>query len=516
MTLRKRGRLLALASINCHYHGAAGFAATAGLGGALLSAGSIVTPWHRTLLLQGPPQNQQWPCCRSRVALALHSSSPGSGATTSTNTAGNDEVVATSRGSIEAAEAAGGRPSATLFSHNQMQAKTFDSKADFFASPESTPPEVQPRLQEIAAEAVRAVSTSAGNSWALSGSLIDVGTGTGCLLPHYESQGLPQHRVIGVDLSPKMMDTFRSRYPAAATFVGDFMEFQLPEGELADCIVFNSCFGNMWDPEATLLHAAELLRVGGSVIISHPLGSTCPRQLGKSDPIMVPNQLPDSARLAELIRHSPLRAVGVRDEKSFYLAKLLRGPVASLRKVLYLRGAVSHGWGRGSKKLGVATANLPADLFAGHLTDVPTGVYTGWGMVEDSGSVEVEKVVVNVGFSPTFQGEENPMKIVEAHFIGREGGDFYGLPMRLVLVGYQRPERRFSSFDELVSTIKQDVRDAAEALEGEAFAPFREDGFFALPAATAANDSITAQPFDEARRLATAAAAAKTKRAQKI
>ena len=77
------------------------------------------------------------------------------------------------------------------------------------------------------------------------------------------------------------------------------------------------------------------------------------------------------------------------------------------------------------------------------------------------------KAVVNVGYSPTFEGEENKEKIVEAHLI--EGGfesDFYGERMTLVLAGFQRPEKKFASFPALVQAINQDVQDAKEALEG--------------------------------------------------
>eukprot|EP00624_Nannochloropsis_granulata_P000997 evm.model.NODE_1443_length_6302_cov_37.166138.1 len=38
--------------------------------------------------------------------------------------------------------------------------------------------------------------------------------------------------------------------------------------------------------------------------------------------------------------------------------------------------------------------------------------------------------------------------------------------MTLVLVGFQRPERKFGSFPALVEAINQDVQDAKKALEG--------------------------------------------------
>ena len=49
------------------------------------------------------------------------------------------------------------------------------------------------------------------------------------------------------------------------------------------------------------------------------------------------------------------------------------------------------------------------------------------------------KAVVNVGYSPTFVGEENREKIVEAHLLGDAAADFYGKEMRLILTACPRP-----------------------------------------------------------------------------
>lgn len=66
-----------------------------------------------------------------------------------------------------------------------------------------------------------------------------------------------------------------------------------------------------------------------------------------------------------------------------------------------------------------------------------TGVYFGWAALEgaaekdkdgEEGAIEGEggggpwKCVANVGYSPTFAGQENAEKIVEGHLIGYEGG----------------------------------------------------------------------------------------------
>jgi hypothetical protein len=83
-----------------------------------------------------------------------------------------------------------------------------------------------------------------------------------------------------------------------------------------------------------------------------------------------------------------------------------RTPHRVMPEVLCLRGPVAKGYGRGGKKLGVPTANLPKSLFKEALSDMPTGVYCGWATVDnDKGETSPPiKAVVNVGYSPTFVG----------------------------------------------------------------------------------------------------------------
>lgn len=52
--------------------------------------------------------------------------------------------------------------------------------------------------------------------------------------------------------------------------------------------------------------------------------------------------------------------------------RLERGPVQ-------LHGDVTSGFGRGSRQLGFATANLPPKPLAQELEGLPKGVYFGWG-----------------------------------------------------------------------------------------------------------------------------------------
>jgi riboflavin kinase len=153
------------------------------------------------------------------------------------------------------------------------------------------------------------------------------------------------------------------------------------------------------------------------------------------------------------------------------------------------------GYGRGGATLGFPTANLPCSLFQTALETMPTGVYLGWAWIEPQlsninstlishtdtlGRSQVHKAAVNIGYSPTFEGKENKEKIVEAHFILQERiPDFYHHTMRLLLVGYLRPEKKFSSLAELVDTISQDVLTIQATLDQDSYyASFGKDTLF--------------------------------------
>lgn len=234
--------------------------------------------------------------------------------------------------------------------------------------------------------------------------------------------------------------------------------------------------------DAILSAMASCLKVGGMLFITHPLGADFVKKLHEEDPGTVPHLLPTRNELTERIETTqlPLKMVDWQEQDDngnpMYLAGASKTPYQPLPQVLRFRGTVDSGYGRGGKKLGFPTANLPESLFGKALEDVSTGVYFGWAVVE--GRVGIHKAAVNVGFSPTFEGKENVEKIIEAHLIPDEPiKDFYGEPMRLALCGFLRPERKFDSFPELMEAITLDVENAKEALDVVPYVSLRDDLF---------------------------------------
>eukprot|EP00802_Teleaulax_amphioxeia_P031095 Tamp_34104.p1 GENE.Tamp_34104~~Tamp_34104.p1 ORF type:complete len:198 (-),score=25.25 Tamp_34104:21-566(-) len=133
--------------------------------------------------------------------------------------------------------------------------------------------------------------------------------------------------------------------------------------------------------------------------------------------------------------------------------------VRALDPPVCLHGPVVKGFGRGSKTLGIPTANLPQDALAQLPADFAAGIYFGWASVDGAGPY---KMVTSVGWNPFF---DNKTMTVEPHLLHAFPADFYGSEIRIVITGYLRPEANFSSLEALIDAINLDIVSSRDALQ---------------------------------------------------
>ncbi|XP_023658933.1 riboflavin kinase [Paramormyrops kingsleyae] len=138
----------------------------------------------------------------------------------------------------------------------------------------------------------------------------------------------------------------------------------------------------------------------------------------------------------------------------------------------FCRGEVVRGFGRGSKELGIPTANFPASVVEHLPADISTGIYYGWASL---GNGDVHKMVMSIGWNPYFK---NTKKSMETHVIHKFKEDFYGATLSVVLVGYIRPEKNYQSLDALIAAIKSDIEEAERRLDLPDHQKLKQDNFF--------------------------------------
>jgi FAD synthase len=130
---------------------------------------------------------------------------------------------------------------------------------------------------------------------------------------------------------------------------------------------------------------------------------------------------------------------------------------------------VVNGFKRGSKMLGVPTANLEINNEnKDKVNQLINGVYYGHMSfntnVKDIKGIDINKTykaVLSVGYNPHFDNKE---KTIEVFLIDYNGDDFYDEIATLKIEGYIRSEAQFEDFSELVTSISYDIAIADEVL----------------------------------------------------
>eukprot|EP00897_Mesotaenium_endlicherianum_P002821 jgi/Mesen1/2567/ME000162S01696 len=139
----------------------------------------------------------------------------------------------------------------------------------------------------------------------------------------------------------------------------------------------------------------------------------------------------------------------------------------------------------------VDTANLPTEAFSGQLAEHVCGIYLGWAAL--AGREGIFKMVMSIGWNPYFDNEQ---KTMEPWLLHEFDDDFYDEELRLVIVGYIRPEviilagalrhrsreqANFTSLEALVERIHEDGRVARKALDVEPYSVYKQDPFLTAP-----------------------------------
>ncbi len=195
--------------------------------------------------------------------------------------------------------------------HIEYQRNFFDENVEVFKHP--IPEHVERRSREIVSAIVKHDSIR----------LLDVGTGTGAFLGHYHEVGVPFENMVACDLSSQMLAEAQKRFPKVSFWQGDVLELAEDFGTF-DLIVFNACFGNIFDQMAVLRKSHSLLNENGRIAISHPMGNACVKLLQERIPDLVMTLLPERNVMLNWAKELEMNMGIFRDESDLYLALLER------------------------------------------------------------------------------------------------------------------------------------------------------------------------------------------------
>ncbi len=128
-------------------------------------------------------------------------------------------------------------------------------------------------------------------------SVLDVACGTGVLIPDYLARNVS--KVVGVDISPKMIDIARGKFssPAVEFICADVEELEM--GGFDACVVYNA-FPHFENPARLIENLWEKLKDGGRLTVAHGDSRDKINAHHKARAMGVSNILMESEELKEL------------------------------------------------------------------------------------------------------------------------------------------------------------------------------------------------------------------------
>lgn len=189
-------------------------------------------------------------------------------------------------------------------------AEFFDSYAESWDSME------REDIEERLARVVRECGVKPGMT------VLDVGTGTGviipCLLKAMNSQG----SIKAIDISAGMLRVAQSKgFPDCVQFqLADIVEYECPD-ESYDVVICNAVFPHFRSKDRALGLIHRVLRSGGLLVISHPTGREAVNKIHReAGSVVSEDRVPDARTMRRMLEAAGFTDVRVTDEPEFYLA----------------------------------------------------------------------------------------------------------------------------------------------------------------------------------------------------
>jgi ubiquinone/menaquinone biosynthesis C-methylase UbiE len=162
-----------------------------------------------------------------------------------------------------------------------------------------------------------------------SGTILEVGTGTGALIPCLR-EGAPGARLVSVDLAGEMLRRARQRCPDAAVVQADV--HRPPFAALGfDLVICHNSFPHFADKPAALNALARLLRPGGHLLILHDLSREKVNAIHSSGGAAIQNDLlPPGEETGRMLVQAGFGDVQVEDSDERYMVAGRRVPALNM------------------------------------------------------------------------------------------------------------------------------------------------------------------------------------------
>ena len=151
--------------------------------------------------------------------------------------------------------------------------------------------------------------------------VLDVGTGTGILIPFLlEAVGSTGH-VTAIDFAEKMVEACKAKYanlPNVNIAVQQVENLDFPP-ETFDAVTCFGLFPHLENKQKALSQMNRVLKPGGKLIIAHALSSNELRAHHRNAAVVAHDALPDEAEMKQLLEQTGFTEVQITDKPGSYV-----------------------------------------------------------------------------------------------------------------------------------------------------------------------------------------------------
>ncbi len=152
--------------------------------------------------------------------------------------------------------------------------------------------------------------------------ILDVGTGTGIMIPFYEKH-LIDGSVVAIDYAEKMIAVARSKYPEEEHPMISFLVsdvYDLEYYEEFDLVMCYSCLPHFVDKPLAIQILSKALKKGGRLVVAHSDSADEINGVHMNTGGEIKNDfLPDMQQLEQIMKENGLRVRFSRDDESYFI-----------------------------------------------------------------------------------------------------------------------------------------------------------------------------------------------------
>jgi ubiquinone/menaquinone biosynthesis C-methylase UbiE len=155
--------------------------------------------------------------------------------------------------------------------------------------------------------------------------VLDVGCGTGVLLPHLLATVGETGKITAIDFAENMVDRARAKVGRRdnVTFVvGDIWSFW-PECVYDSVFCFNF-FPHAVDKPAFVARVLDLLKEGGSLVIMHDMSRAAVNAIHQGSRVVTEDRLPEGTSVAHMLLEAGYEVQRVIDDEEKYFVKAMK------------------------------------------------------------------------------------------------------------------------------------------------------------------------------------------------